>query len=292
MDPTPLILLFRESRRICAAVHPGLSGKNILFSVARGRFILYRKAKQAGHVGDMPSASHDASRPRRAVSTQNSTGEVPQLSLSRTMFVLPCSGQKSRSASTSQGPSLVDFLSRELARELMTQRARNAERACVDESTLARAIDRYDGTLYEIARFAIDELIAKGAHVLVLSGGYGVVLATEPIGMYEARFRNSMWPDRVVERCLAEYASKTGITTVVGILSGSTGYAQAFRRTRWPSTLSQVLLVTPQRGTGAMVKAPRAQGEALVSIAASGKLGERWRSTDDLAMEIVRIETS
>ncbi len=271
---------------------PGAVGKDILFSVARGRFILYRKAKEAVHVDDTPSASHDASRPRRAVTTPISTGEVPQLSLSRTMFVLPCSGRKSRSASPSQGPSIVDCLSGEVARDLVTQRVRNAERAGVDQSTLARAIDRYDGTLYEIARFAIDELIANGAHVLVLSGGYGVVLAAEPIGKYEARFRNSMWRDRVVECCLAEYSSKPVITTVVGILSGSTGYAQAFRRTRWPSTLSQVLLVTPQRGTGAMVKAPRAQGEALVTIAASGKLGERWRSSDDLAMEVVRIETS
>lgn len=165
-------------------------------------------------------------------------------------------------------------------------------KAGIDESTLARAIDRYDGTLYQVARSAIDELIRKGANVLILSGGYGIVLATEPIGMYDSEFRISMWPKRIVERCLATYAEKVALTKVVGVMSISTGYASVFRSTEWPSHLSQVLLVSPERRTdGAMLKAPRAQGEALVTIARSGELTKEWRSSDGLAMEVEQVET-
>lgn len=270
---------------------PGAVGKEILFSVARGQFTLYRKAARTLHAIHTQPASKEEVQPPPATTPPLSMGGVPKISPSETMIVLPCSGRKSLSASSSQGISIVDHLPSAVAHDLITQRARNAGPACLDQSTLARAIDRYDGTLYKIARTAIDKLIAEGAHVMVLSGGYGIVLANESIGMYEAKFQGSMWPHGVVERCLAEYASQTGITTAIGILSGTTGYARVFRRTRWPSTLSSALLVTPQRSTGAMVKAPKAQGELLVSLALEGKIDERWRSSDGLAIEVSQIET-
>ena len=132
-------------------------------------------------------------------------------------------------------------------------------------------------------------MIREGATVLILSGGYGIVLATDPIGMYNSKFKTSMWHDRIVERCLTAYAETSGITTVVGVMSASSGYASAFRRTVWPSSLTQVLLVTPERSTGAMVKSPRAQGQALVEIASSGGLVEGWRSSDGLPMEVTLL---
>jgi len=271
---------------------PGAVGKNILYSVARGRFMLYRKAHGGTQKGYMPSKLPEPHSTRHVLTKSLPTGAIPKLRLEQTMFVLPCSERKAPSAGIRRGPSVTRFLPRNLARELMAQRTRNAEKTGIDESTLEPAIDRYDGTLYQTGRSAIGKLMEKGAHLLIFSGGYVVVLATEPIGMYDSRFRPSMWHDRIVERCLAAYAEEAAVTTVIGIMSGSTGYADVFRRTEWPSILSQVLLVTPERGTGAMVKAPRAQGEALVAIASSEELVDGWRSTDGLVMEVTTLATS
>lgn len=103
--------------------------------------------------------------------------------------------------------------------------------------------------------------------------------------MYEQVFRPAMWPNRIIERCLSALAENSGVRTVVGVLSASTGYATVFRRTRWPST-TEVLLASPETSMGGMVKAPRAQGEWLAAVAASGRFGEAWTSSDGLRMEV------
>ena len=72
-----------------------------------------------------------------------------------------------------------------------------------------------------------------------------------------------MWPTGVVARCLADYADATGATAVIALLSATTQYARVFRSARWPDRVEHVLHVWPEPTAGAMVKAPRAQGEAL-----------------------------
>lgn len=270
----------------------GAVGRNILYSVARGRFILYRSVNNVLPSDNTPEKSPRQGSTRPALSRPRVTKTILKLALERTMIVLPCSGRKAPSAQIRKGQSITSLIPRDLAGELIAQRAQNVATACIDESTVEAALNRYDGTLYQIGRSAIADLLRKGAQVLILSGGYGVVLAKEPIGMYDSKYRTSAWRDRIVERCLAAYARQAAVTTVVGIMSGSSAYAVAFRRTEWPTTISRILLVTPERRLGAMVKAPRAQGEALVAIADSGKLGDGWRSSDGLAMEITNIEIS
>lgn len=62
-------------------------------------------------------------------------------------------------------------------------------------------------------------------------------------------------------------------------MSATTNYAKVFRRAEWPSTVEAVYLLTPEPVGGAMVKAPRAQGEALAAIATTGALLADWVST-------------
>ena len=57
-----------------------------------------------------------------------------------------------------------------------------------------------------------------------------------------------------------------------------------------PSTVKNVYLLTPESVGGAMVEAPRAQGEVLATIAETGDLPADWASTDGLAMEVARID--
>lgn len=204
------------------------------------------------------------------------------------MIVVPCSGAKSRGNATPKSKSVVEALPRDLARELSDRRRLNAVSANVDESTLLPAAERYDGTFYTAGRSAIRNLADQGARVLMISGGYGLVLANESIGMYEQVFRPAMWPTRLIERCLGGFAEVNGVRQVIGVLSATTGYSTVFRRTRWPRQVDEVVLASPESTTGAMVKAPRAQGQWLAAFASSGRIPTSWSSSDGLHMEITQ----
>ena len=217
--------------------------------------------------------------------------ELPRLSVSTTLFVLPCSGAKRPGGrrTAARGTSVLHSLPRSLAAELRTRRFENAPQVKLDESALVPAAERYTGTLYQAAGDALDVLARAGAGLLIISGGYGVVRPADPIGWYDREFRNAMWPNGVVARCLAAYADATGATTVIALLSATTQYARVFRSARWPDRVDHGLHVWPEPMAGAMVKAPRAQGEALKAFSRDHSLHPGWTSTDGLRMQITRL---
>ena len=217
--------------------------------------------------------------------------EMSRLSISTTLFVLPCSGAKRRGGrrTAARGTSVLHSLPRGLAAELKTRRSENAPQAKLDESALLPAAERYTGTLYQAAGDALDVLAREGAGLLMISGGYGVVRPAEPIGWYEQEFRNAMWPNGVVARCLAAYADATGATAVIALLSATTQYARVFRTARWPDAVEHVFHIWPEPMAGAMVKASRAQGEALKAFSRDHSLHPSWTSTDGLRMQITRL---
>ena len=112
---------------------------------------------------------------------------LPHLELAETLLVLPCSGKKTNFARTrdgnldGDGASVLDRLPQPLAEGLRARRTENAIGAKVDESTLLPAIERYVGHLYVAARPAFSRLSRSGTAVLIISGGYGIVLAHERI---------------------------------------------------------------------------------------------------------------
>ena len=121
--------------------------------------------------------------------------------------------------------------------------------------------------------------IASGRlpHLLILSGGYGVIRADEPIGDYNARLILSRWPRGLLEDVIGDYARRLSLKVARLFAGGSTDYARVFRRVSWSACgVSDAILYAPRPTTGALVKAPRALGEAL-QIAASG------RRSDELA---------
>ena len=219
--------------------------------------------------------------------------KVPGLALPTTLFVIPCSSSKrndgQRSLVSAPGVSILDSLPRHLAVELSAQRAENAPTAQIDETILLPAAKRYTGHLYRRAGTSIDALVESGTHTLIISGGYGVVLAAESIGWYQQQFRAAMWPNGLVGRCITAFADKVKATTVVGLFAATTEYAKVFRKTSWPESVVQVLQVSPARTTGAMSKAPRAQGEALKKISQDHRLGRDWTSSDGLRMCVTKL---
>ena len=59
--------------------------------------------------------------------------------------------------------------------------------------------------------------------------------------------------------------------------------------THWPDGVKQVFHIWPEPKAGAMVKAPRAQGEALKALAQDHCLRPGWKSSDGLRMHVTRL---
>ena len=185
-----------------------------------------------------------------------------------------------------QRSSVLNSLPHSLATELRNIRSGSAPQVHLDESLLLPAAKRYTGTLYQAADDALDVLTRAGAGFLIISGGYGVVRPAEAIGWYDQKFQSSIWPNGIVARCLAAYADAIGATAVIGLLSATTQYARSFRSVRWSRAVEHVFHAWPQPAAGAMVKAPRAQGEALKAISRNQRLHLGWTSSDGLAIQI------
>ena len=215
--------------------------------------------------------------------------KLSEVELDSALIVIPCSGRKRRGGvALEEGASIVDRLPDKLANELLEARERASPVCRLDESETVPAVERYTGTLYEAATGIFQRLDKVGAEVVIVSGGYGIVLGGESIGWYSQNFDEQMWPDKLVARCLGAYADATRATTVIGLFGRSTSYARVFRQARWPATVERAWLISPEvSGGGAQVKTPRATGEALVEIATSHGLPGGWRSSDGVPVRVV-----
>jgi hypothetical protein len=111
-----------------------------------------------------------------------------------TLLLIPCSGDKERGSRPSRGLSILSKLTPARAAALANARAALRERALVDEGTLMPAYLRYSGQFYSHASTAVGRALAAGQRVVIVSGGYGLLLGDEPIGMYEKPFTLSDWP--------------------------------------------------------------------------------------------------
>jgi hypothetical protein len=146
------------------------------------------------------------------------------------------------------------------------------------------ALLRYSGQLYKHGSASIGRAVAAGQRVLIVSGGYGLILANEPIGWYERRFHLSDWPHDLLEECILDYVRHEGIRSVIAVMSGTTDYAKLIKRVKWRRAGLLATLVSPVvDGGGAMVKVPRAQGQAIATLINTG-INQEWRSSDSLSL--------
>ena len=227
---------------------------------------------------------------RRHVQHDHSVPHAIEFDPGTTLFIFPCSGSKERrQGMRTQGPSILDQLSPLLGQRLADARTRIRARAHMDETSMIPAWERYTGSLYQAGRDAIEAALESGVHMIIVSGGYGLALAAEPIGYYEAVFRNSWWPNRVLDEVILDYLRRHRLRAVCAIASATTEYAKLLRRVNWHSVeLEDAVLLTPEETTGAMVKSPRAQGEAL-SMLLQGGLVMNWESSDGLRLTSTRL---
>lgn len=84
---------------------------------------------------------------------------------------------------------------------------------------------------------------------------------------------------------MLDYARRESIRSVISLMSATTDYAKLIRRVNWKGTGLKATLASPAAdGGGAMVKVPRAQGEAIEALIEGG-IDEDWRSSDSLKIE-------
>ena len=206
-----------------------------------------------------------------------------------TLLLLPCSGAKQCGSKPSHAVSILSTLDPARAAALSNARAALRVKAKVDEKTLMPAYLRYSGELYQHGSESIGRAVAAGGRVLIISGGYGLLLADEPIGMYDRRFALSEWPTGLLEDCILDYARHEGIRTVIAVMSRTTDYSKLIRRVDWRGAgLMAKLLLPVAQGGGAMVKVPRAQGEAVAVLICTG-LPQMWRSSDSLSLKVCEL---
>ena len=220
---------------------------------------------------------------------------APPDDLSDTLLIVPCSKSKAnfpgrRATGTRIGNHLPDSLAKRLDRA----RAANHGKAGMHEDTLAPAWQRYSGRFYQAAGEALADTVRRRLHLLILSGGYGVVLACEPIGLYEARLRAGWWPDRILEDVLAGYARHHRLKRMYAFVSASGDYRKVVERADWKASgMKEAVLLMPERG-GSQSSVSRTQGEAFSALLGGATLDHRWRSTAGLALicrKLVRTGT-
>jgi hypothetical protein len=213
-----------------------------------------------------------------------------------TLYIIPCSAAKLAgcgSGDRGQGRGLAHELPAATASAFLAAREAAARDARVDESTLMPGWRRYDGHFYRAARAVLARRIADGGvrHVLITSGGYGLLLADEPIGNYSARLDLGRWPSGLLQKVLTQYARGAGIEDVRTFAPASGHDARLVRGTPWRiAGVRQGWLYTPvgAHGDGAQVKVPRAEGEAFAALL-SGTLGPGWKSSDGLSLSVERL---
>ena len=228
--------------------------------------------------------------PLRAAPRRSSSAPGFAISnLRKTLFVICCSGSKNPGSSPAIGPSVFDFLTESTASRLREARSAIAADAKLDETTKMPAWRRYSGELYGAAAASIGQAVAENLHVAIISGGYGILLAGESIGKYDRLFALADWPRGLLEVVCAEYARCNGLTSVRAFAAASTDYGKLLRRISWnESGATDAWLLSPGRALGAMVKSPRAQGQALAALL-RGELTAAWRSSDGLKVDAMRL---
>jgi hypothetical protein len=180
------------------------------------------------------------------------------------MFIVQCSSAKaSGGQATESGPHITELLPRKLADRLANARAALHASSGMDESRWMPAAQRYTGTQYVSSSSAIRK---HASPLVILSGGYGLVLGDEPIGMYDQEFKLSRWPRGLLQDCLLAVCPSLRVNRVRAFCAATTGYGELVRSVPWPKKMDVYLISPDMAGRGgAQVLVPRALGEALAA---------------------------
>ncbi|TXK43449.1 hypothetical protein FR742_00100 [Nonomuraea sp. C10] len=136
----------------------------------------------------------------------------------------------------------------------------------MDERYVLPAWRRYSGEFYTAAQDALTSAVTENAPLVILSGGYGLLRADEPIGSYNKIMHLADWPRGLLEDLLIAEARHARVPTVMAFAAASTDYARLLRRVPWQRAGLTGFLVTVTgiaQGEIAMRETPRRLGQAF-----------------------------
>lgn len=176
----------------------------------------------------------------------------------RCMLIVTCSASKRFGGQVPGGEDANQW-----APELREARTRVLSSSKLDVTRVLPAWRRYTGTFYRHASPALADAVTHG-HVLIISGGYGILRAEQLIGCYDRQLNLADWPRGVLESALIGEVRRRGLDAVVAFASATPGYARLLHRVPWREAGIRARLVTVSGVTGgAMVEVPRRLGQAF-----------------------------
>jgi hypothetical protein len=227
------------------------------FEVRNARNPVGQQAGDSAGPGGPVRPHGPAPAPTRGV-LQPSVSSLDGVDPQRSLLVLTCSARKDNGG---RPPGPDDAAA--WPQDLRDARIRILATARADTGHVLPAWRRYTGTFYQSARPALADAVAAG-HVVIISGGYGIARADEPIGWYDKVLHLADWPSGLLESALIGEARRCGAQTVVAFASTTTDYTKLLRRTRWQQAGIDARLVTITGVTsGAMSEVPRRLGQAF-----------------------------
>ncbi|WP_326833728.1 hypothetical protein VSH64_02025 [Amycolatopsis rhabdoformis] len=146
--------------------------------------------------------------------------------------------------------------------DLMRARADILPRSAVDERAWLPAWQRYSGHFYRNVGDALPDAAASG-RLLILSGGYGVARAEEPIAYYDRKLRLTDWPSGTLEAALLHEVHRLGARRVLGFVSSSADYAKLLHRVPWD--VDATLITIDYHQGGAQVEVPKRLAHAFAA---------------------------
>ncbi len=220
-----------------------------------------------------------------------------------TLLLIPCSKEKAMSGRAYVGPSFPGAIETDQGRALQERRvavhsALYAD-ARIDQNPacMLPAIDRYaPGNLYRVAHGAIKRAKKDGVRIVILSGGYGLLLPDEPTRLYDKKLRLQDWGERgaILKQSLSSYVmaqtSRQKLEKVVAVMSNSSPYAELVRMMEreggWAKLgLTGQLFVPLAEGGGSGGKVPRAQG-FIINALVDGRLEDGMKVENGLGFSV------
>jgi hypothetical protein len=234
-----------------------------------------------------PTRTGDPERPEPPVETSSPT----PITVGGAVLVLSCSSDKRRGGSRElKGDTVFDLLPASLADRLTEARQELRKSVVIDDSLLLPAWQRYVGHFYKAAGDSVRQTLADGVTVLIISGGYGIVVGQEPIGHYDHEFSLADWPPGLLEECLLAVMASVDASRLLAFCARTRPYARLVRKVSWGSKGVDARLVAPElfgRGGGQRL-VPRALGEAF-RAALAGELTSPWWSSDQVPVMVERL---
>jgi hypothetical protein len=201
--------------------------------------------------------------------------------LAHTLLLIPCSKSKKGTYDREIVPRrMTEYLSAD-ASALLEEGRRLAWRrpgVTIDPSSRELpALQYYTGLMFRTPRLRqlVAERVSQGLHCLIVSGGYGLLRAEEPIHWYEAQIQKtkSVWKYRI-PLVLANYVERNEIERAIGAFSKD--YAEVL-----PLSLPNSSWYVPSLGqSGSIRKVPMALGSFLLDLLSSDSLSLPMKLTE------------